>query len=122
MSKKILVVDDEIDIAEIIKNILFEYEYEVSIATDGSKALEILMEKKFDLIISDIRMPHMDGVELLEDVRKKYGIVPPVIMLTGHSDFDEEELHKRGAVAFLNKPFQIEELMEVIEEVLVAHS
>ena len=75
-------------------------------AKNGSEALELLLNEKVDLVISDIKMPEMDGIALLESIKKEYSI--PVIMLTGHGSVESAvEAMKLGADDFLPKPVAV---------------
>lgn len=88
MANRVLVVDDENAIAEIIKFNLEREGYEADIANDGEECLNIIDKKEYDLIILDVMMPKVDGFTALKEIRKKYKV--PVIMLTAK----EEEVDK----------------------------
>lgn len=111
MKGRLLIVDDEKEIREFLSR-HFRYEgYEVQVAKDGVDALERLEESRIDVVISDIRMPRMDGVMLLERVRREYPMVR-VIMMTGH--VAQEALlacMREGAETCIFKP--LEDLSEM---------
>lgn len=109
--EKILVVDDEEQIRMVISAILGMENYPVDVARDGEEALEKLTENDFSLVISDINMARMSGVELLESCRKQYPDLA-VIMVTGVDDRDTaiQTLHL-GAYGYVTKPFQANELI-----------
>ncbi|MBS4538501.1 response regulator transcription factor [Clostridium sp. D2Q-11] len=109
MAKKILVVDDEKPIADILRFNLQKEGYDVSLAHDGEEAVKIAMEWDPDLILLDIMLPKKDGFEVLKEIREKKDT--PVIMLTAK----EEEVDKilgleMGADDYITKPFSIREL------------
>ena len=107
---RILVVDDEESICEALKEVL-EYEsYAVTAVTRAEEALKLLADETFDVLISDIKMPEMDGMELLEQVRKLSDV--PVIMITGHGDIDTAvSALKKGAFDFITKPLDLNRLL-----------
>ncbi len=115
---RILIVDDEEDFCNVMKDILEMRDYEVITANDGSQALDLVRKDGFDLVIMDIRMPVMDGVETL---RKMKEITPgtPVLMVTAHAVEDMiREALREGAFAALHKPLDIDRLLALIEEIL----
>lgn len=111
--KNVLVVDDEIDLREIVAS---EFEFMgalVSQAGNIASADVILKEKKIDLVISDIRMPGGTGIELLQIVKARNILTPPMILITGFADITSEVAFDHGAEALLSKPFQLDELIQV---------
>lgn len=111
MSEKILVIDDEEELRELVSESLQLNDFETLEATNGKEALEIIKNNKFDCVISDIEMPEMTGVELLKEV-KKIDITLPVIMLTGVKKLQVAiDVMKLGAQDYLVKPINIEELL-----------
>ena len=113
--EKILIVDDEPDIVEPLKDLLEFHGYEVSTASDGEEALKNIAGDTPDLVLLDIRMPGMDGMEALTRITREYpGVL--VIMLTAHGTIDlAVEAMKQGADGFLEKPFA-DDITEKIEE------
>ncbi len=111
MPHQILIVDDEKVIRETLKDIL-EYEgYKTDEAAEGEKALEMIKKKKYDAVILDIKMPKMDGIEVLE---KSMSFNPeiPIIMLSGHATIEIAiEATKKGAYSFLTKPPDLNQLL-----------
>ncbi len=117
MGLKVLVVDDEEDIVEVIKDRLEAYGFTISTAGTGLQALKKLSMEKFDGIFLDIKMPEMGGMEALEEIRKN-GLTIPVIILTSSSTKDVPlEAMAKGADDYLLKPFEWEELKAKIEKV-----
>ena len=111
MAKKILVIDDERSIRNTLKDILEFEGYEVTIAEDGIKALEIIKGEKFDLTLCDIKMPQMDGIEVLEKLQEIEKDLP-VVMISGHGNIDTAvECIKKGAFDFIEKPIDLNRLL-----------
>ncbi|OZB92379.1 response regulator transcription factor [Paenibacillus sp. XY044] len=116
MTKKILIVEDDIHISKIIKMNLNLVNYATTEVYDGLAAHEVLKREKFDLILLDVMIPHLDGFELMERI-KPYGT--PVIFLTAkNSVYDKVNGLKLGADDYMVKPFEAIELLARIETVL----
>lgn len=114
MNNKILVVDDEQSIREIIRDFLTESGYQVTLAVDGLDALEKVQFELFDLYLIDIYMPRMTGLELLEKI-KQIQPLAVVIISTGYSSIDVAvKAIRSGAFHYLTKPIQAEELINVV--------
>jgi two-component system response regulator PilR (NtrC family) len=111
---RILIVDDELSMREFLK-ILFEKDgYEVTVAADAKKALKIADKGKIDLVITDIRMPGMTGLELLAELKHRFPELP-VIMITAFASPDDAILAmKNGAFDYITKPFDVDEIKKVI--------
>lgn len=108
---KILIIDDERAIRNTLKEILEFEGYDVQLAEDGRKGLEIGMQQQFDLIFSDIKMPEMDGMELLKALRENE-IECPVIMISGHGNIETAvEAIRMGAFDFIEKPLELNRLL-----------
>ena len=108
--KKILVVDDEKEIAELIEIHLMSQDYDVQKAKNGVDALKLLDESHYDLVLLDVMMPKMDGKETLKKIREKYNI--PVIMVTAKtSEKDKVEGLTLGADDYVTKPIKPLELI-----------
>lgn len=117
MGFKVLVVDDEEDIIEVVQDRLEAYGFTVVTAGTGLEALNKLSTEKFDGIFMDIKMPEMDGIEALVEIRKN-GLQIPVIILTASSTKDAAiEAIAKGANDYVLKPFEWEELKTKIEKV-----
>lgn len=120
MGKVILVVDDEKPIADILQFNLQKEGYKVSCAYDGKVALDMVEELKPDLILLDIMLPHMDGMEVCREVRKKYDM--PIIMLTAKdSEIDKVLGLELGADDYVTKPFSTRELLARVKANLRRH-
>ncbi|MBW2062560.1 MAG: response regulator [Deltaproteobacteria bacterium] len=108
---KILVVDDEEKIREGCHRILTNRGYDVFTAENGQAALDLLTEEEIDIILLDLKMPGMDGEEVLELTHAKYPAIP-VIIITGHGIIDTAvECMKKGAYDFITKPFEMHQFM-----------
>ncbi len=112
---KILVIDDQKSIRNTLKDIL-EYEsYEVEVAENGEEGVEIFNKEKFDLVLCDIKMPNMDGMEVLETITAKDPDIP-VVMISGHGNIDTAvESIKKGAYDFIEKPLDLNRLLVTIK-------
>lgn len=112
---RVLIVDDEKDFVEIFALRLEEAGERVSTAYSGKECLKILSEKEIDVVILDIRMPGMDGIETLKEIKKGYPLVE-VIMLTGHGTTETAvEGMKLGAFDYLMKPADFNDLATKLE-------
>ncbi|MFN3696491.1 MAG: sigma-54-dependent transcriptional regulator [Pseudobdellovibrio sp.] len=110
MKSRILVVDDEESIREFLEIMLKKEGYEVTTAEDGAKAKDILTKKSFDMVISDLQMPNMTGIELLRHVKENYpDLVFMMITAFGTTETAVEAM-KLGAYDYLTKPFKIDEV------------
>ena len=116
---KILLVEDEVNIASFIERGLREFGHTVSVANDGNSGWELIRQEVFDLLIIDIIMPGMNGLELCRLYRRQYGYLVPVIMLTALGT--TEDIVKgldAGADDYLVKPFSFQELEARIKAIL----
>lgn len=116
---KILLVEDEVNIASFIERGLKEFGHIVSVANDGNSGWELIRQEVFDLLIIDIIMPGMNGLELCRLYRRQYGYLVPVIMLTALGT--TEDIVKgldAGADDYLVKPFSFQELEARIKAIL----
>jgi two-component system response regulator HydG len=115
---RILVVDDEESHRIMLRAVLQEEGYEVSEASDGTEAVKAVEQEPFDLILLDIRMRTMDGIEALGEIRKISPLVPVLIMTAYASVKTAVEALKAGAFEYLTKPLDIDELKVLIEKAL----
>jgi DNA-binding NtrC family response regulator len=112
--KKILVVDDERGIRFLLESALSGAGYQVSTAKDGRESLEQLQGARFDLVITDIQMPELDGIEMLRQM-KRAGRKEKVIIMTGNpSDHRLQEADIPPVVTRLKKPFMIDSLLSIV--------
>lgn len=115
---KILVIDDQKSIRNTLKDIL-EYEnHQVVLAEDGADGLEKFNAEKFDIVLTDIKMPNLDGMEVLDKIMQS-GQDSPVIMISGHGNIDTAvEAIKKGAYDFIEKPLDLNRLLVTIRNAI----
>src|SRR5882757_9997094 len=110
MKARILVVDDEESIREFLEIMLRKEGYEVTCAEDGQKALETIKKKSIDLVISDLQMPNMTGIELLKNVKDQYPEMLFMMITAFGTTETAVEAMKLGAYDYITKPFKIDEV------------
>jgi len=114
----ILVVDDELLIRDLLYDFFSGQGWQISVAENGEKALDIMRTKSIDLVLTDIKMPEMDGLALTKHVKERYPDVPVVVM-TGYPSVDSAVDALRSKVAdYIIKPFNINKLHRLIEDKL----
>ncbi len=120
MSKRILVVDDEESVVFLLSEHLARLgkEYKVEIACSGEEALALMAAQPFDLLITDLRMPGVDGLELLEQVRVRYPETRLILMTAYGSDEVEAEARRLEVYRYITKPFEVKELLKVARQAL----
>ncbi len=114
---KILIVEDEVEIAFLIKKYLEKEGYAVSLAEDGMVGLEVFKRDKFDLVITDIMMPNLDGVELCKKIRKE-SIVPIMFLTAKDEEVDRLIGLMLGGDDYVTKPFSINEVVARVKAIL----
>ncbi|MGO9123115.1 MAG: response regulator [Desulfomonilaceae bacterium] len=113
---KVLMVDDEEDFVTTLSERMKLREVDSEVALDGEQALQRVEEDIPDVMVLDLKMPGIDGLEVLRRVRKAYPQIP-VVILTGHgSEKDEAEARRLGAFEYLQKPVDIEKLMRTLRK------
>jgi CheY-like chemotaxis protein len=112
---RILIVDDDPFLLAILGDTLGSIGYQVTRAESGTRALELLQEFPFELMITDVKMPDIDGLQLFRQVREKYAGLP-VLFITGVAS--EEIMGTVDADGFLSKPFRIAQIEKLISETL----
>ena len=118
MAKRILLVDDEVEITEINKRYLIQAGYEVNVAHDGQEALEIFQKYSIDLIMTDIMMPNMDGYDLIGEVQYLSPEQPFLFITAKTSEPDKIYSLSMGADDFITKPFSPRELVLRVNNIL----
>ena len=112
-----LVVDDERAIRDTLREILEDAGYEVAVAEDGVKALEQFNQERYDVVLCDIKMPGMDGIELLDKLQAESEV--PVVMVSGHGTIETAvDALKRGAYDYIEKPLDLNRLLVSIRNAL----
>jgi DNA-binding NtrC family response regulator len=115
---RVLIIDDEKSIRKTMREILEYEKYQVDEAENGIDGLRMLGEENYDVVLLDIKMPKMDGIEVLEQIMKKYADTP-VIMISGHATVDiAVEAVKKGAFDFISKPPDLNRLLITIRNAL----
>jgi len=115
---KILVIDDERSIRNTLKDILEYEKYEVDLAEDGKKGIEKVKQAEYDIVLCDIKMPGLDGIEVLEQLQQLASDTP-VVMISGHGNIDTAvESIKKGAFDFIEKPLDLNRLLITIRNAM----
>lgn len=117
--RKILYVDDALSLRQLVEMVLSK-EYQVTCGENGEQGLELAKTGSYDLILSDINMPKMNGFELLENLRQTdaYKFIPILMMTTEASQEMKDKGKELGATGWIIKPFDPDKLIKVIERVL----
>jgi CheY-like chemotaxis protein len=116
---RILLVDDDPDFRSTVGYLLKRKGYQIFFACNGNEAFELIKTQAVDVVVSDIRMPGGDGVELLDRAKQNNISVPIVLLVTGFADLTTEEAYHKGAEALLSKPFQGKLLEDTIARLLL---
>lgn len=112
----ILLVDDEVAFANNLLKLMSKRGYDIVVVYNGADAVNMVGEKEFDVIILDMKMPGMDGIATLKEIKKKVPLVE-VVILTGHGSVESGiEGMQLGAFDFLMKPVSIDDLQEKVSE------
>ncbi|HVN49144.1 MAG TPA: response regulator [Bacteroidota bacterium] len=118
VKNRILVVDDEEALRMVLSSELEGEGYKVSNAADGQEAINTLTSNEFDLVLLDIKMPNVDGFEVLKYIKERWPKTK-VVMLTGFADLKNAiESKKLGAEDFISKPYDLVDLLTTVERVL----
>lgn len=118
MGKKILIVDDNPNMSSLLVEMLEVFQYEAMRASDGHDALATIDREDISMIITDMRMPKMSGLELLQAAKEKKPDLP-VVLISGYSvDEVDSELVKSMADGFLNKPFMMADIEKLLSDLL----
>ena len=114
---RVLIVDDEQELVDTLVERLEMRDIDAIGATNGAQALQLVSQKPFDIVLLDVRLPHEDGLEILRRLRALQPSLP-VVLLTGNmsEETKEEGLHA-GALAYLLKPLNIEQLVALIKKI-----
>ncbi len=118
----VLIVDDEPNVRRVLAALLSRAGFEIVLAADGQRALESLERERVDAVLTDLRMPHMNGLELLEAMRARHRRVP-VVLLTAHGSVGSAvEALKCGAFDYLTKPYDPDELIAALDKAVRTHA
>ena len=118
MAKKILIVDDNPNMSSLLAEMLEVFQYDSLRATDGQDALEKAGAGDIAMVITDMRMPRMSGLELLQAIKEKKPQLP-VVVISGYSvDEVDSDIVKSKADGFLNKPFMMSDIEKLLSDLL----
>jgi DNA-binding response OmpR family regulator len=122
---KILVVDDEVEVCDFVKNFFSERNFEVITAYNGEEALHLIEAQTPEIVLLDIKMPVMDGMQMLKEVRRRNKHCK-IIMVTAVDDTEKaQEARNYGAVGYITKPLSLEQLEQSVlalaEEISAAY-
>lgn len=115
---RVLLVEDDSMLQSVLKETLEGFGCTVVTSDNGHDAIEKLKIEEFNVIISDIKMPKMDGISLLETL-KTLNVETPVVMMTGYSEYKDDQIEHSGGVVLLEKPFTREQLKELFESYMM---
>ncbi len=117
-TERLLIVDDEEEMRGLLRKVLEKEGYRVAVAGDGRQALAALAQGSFDLVVTDMLMPHDGGLELLESVHRTHPSLP-VIIVTAFGDWHSyTRALELGAAAFISKPLRMSELIAAVHSAL----
>lgn len=112
---RILAVDDEPVLLEIIAELFRTFQYQIDTAPSGNQAWELLQKSDYHLVLSDIRMADGDGLELVKKIRKNNAVKPSVLLISGFADVIKEEIYHLGAEGMFAKPFDSSSVRSAIQ-------
>ena len=116
--KKALVIDDEQIVLESVSALLTDEGFEVDVSLDGRQGLDWAIERNYDVVLTDIRMPDIGGMKVLRDV-KRINPTLPVIMITGYASVESAvQAMKLGAAEYIEKPFEPEQLLDAVSRAI----
>lgn len=121
MAKTILIVDDSASLRQVVKIALVNAGYEVVEACDGKDALSKLNGQRYHLIVSDVNMPNMDGIQLLKEIKQHatYKFTPVLMLTTEAGENKKQEGQAAGAKAWIVKPFQPAQLLMAVSKLIM---
>lgn len=118
MAKSILIVDDNPNMSQLLSEMLEVFDYDSVMARDGDEALEKLNGQVFSLVITDMRMPNMSGLELLEQVKNKFPKIP-VVLISGYAIMEnDDQTNGVKPDGFLSKPFMMSDIEKLLNSLL----
>jgi two-component system, chemotaxis family, chemotaxis protein CheY len=120
MSKTIMTVDDSTSVRQMVSFTLKEAGYDVVEACDGKDALNKISNASLNMVVTDLNMPNMDGIELIKNIRSnsKYRFIPIIMLTTESQDSKKMEGKAAGATGWIVKPFKPDQLLAVIKKVM----
>ena len=117
MSKKLLLADDSVTIQKVVELTFQEEDYEVSIVGNGLEALEKIKEERPDIILADISMPGLNGIDLCEKLKNNsnYKNIPIILLINSFEEFDRKKGDKIGVDGYIEKPFESQDLIDIVQ-------
>jgi|SRR3990170_3785288 len=116
--RRLLVVDDDDGLRENLADLLSSAGYEVATAADTTEALRAIASGEFDLVLTDLRIPGPNGLDLIRTVRRDFPDMRAILMTAFGNTYTEIESVRRGAIGYLKKPFEAEEVTGLVEKIL----
>ena len=116
--KKILIVDDEAVVREVLSRILSKKNYEITYAEDGESAIKHVGRTKFDLILLDLRLPGIYGIEVLKEIKKINKDIPVILISAYLTNSGIKEAAEIGIVGYIKKPFDVKQVISAVEKAL----
>ncbi|HYX25729.1 MAG TPA: response regulator, partial [Thermoanaerobaculia bacterium] len=120
MKRRILLADDSVTIQKVIELTFMDEDFEVRAVSNGDEALALLPEARPDFVIADVHMPGANGYEVCRRSKQLRADVPVLLLVGTFEPFDENEARSAGADSFLKKPFDSQELLQRVQELLAA--
>ncbi|MDQ8200256.1 response regulator [Pelagicoccus enzymogenes] len=119
MAKTVISIDDSLSVRETVRMTLASQGYQVALAEDGVKGLALCQQRKADLVITDLNMPNMDGINLIAKLRQlpEYRFTPILMLTTESQDQKKMAGKKAGATGWIVKPFKPEKFLAVVNKV-----
>lgn len=119
---KFLLVDDDLMMLEVLKELLSETGADIDTSENGQEGFQKFSQNDYDLIISDIQMPKLNGVEFLKKVRQINLSSPKFMLLTGFSSYSRDEVTKLGADCLINKPFEFDDFVGEVKNLVIKNA
>lgn len=116
MPKKVLVVEDNLINQELLSEILIRLDYAVDVADNGKIAVERVEKEKYDLILMDLQMPEMDGIEAAQHIREKNKDVPIIAITASLLHSDHNKCSEAGMNGYLTKPYTFDQVKEIVSK------
>ena len=113
--KTVLIIDDEPNIRVLLQEEFEDFNADVSVAESGQAALELLKEKHFDIVFTDIKMPNGDGMWLISQIQNKLRQQPQIYLCSGYSSYSSQDLKELGVTKVFQKPF---DFLTVVSEII----
>lgn len=117
-TRHILVVDDEEDFRTVFSSVLSSAGYEITMAKSGEEAIEAIRNRTFDLVVLDINMPNINGIQVLDWIRKDFPAMKVIIMTGYYDEAHIDESLRRGADEVFGKPFQVGNVLNSVRRLL----